>query len=188
MEDDALKILFRRRDESAITQLDHKYGLYCRTIARNILGGAEDIEECVSDVYFRVWAGFPSVGPEHFKGWLGTVTRNTALSHLRQAATQKRLGTQVELLESELCELFPDADSPEHAAEARLLGEAISAFLRTEAVEARVLFLSRYWYAMSLEDAAKRCRMSQPKAKSLLFRMRKRLKIYLQKEGIWDGK
>ena len=46
---------FFDRDEQAIAETTAKYGRYCMTIARDILVSEQDAEECVSDVYLKVW-------------------------------------------------------------------------------------------------------------------------------------
>lgn len=67
--------------------------------------------------------------------------------------------------------------------EARLLAAAIEAYLSTLSDEARNLFLGRYYFFDSLRDAAAYCQISQSKAKSILYRTRQGLRVYLQKEG-----
>jgi len=50
---------FLARSESAINAISDKYSKYCRTIAFNILGNAEDTEEILNDTYHRVWNAIP---------------------------------------------------------------------------------------------------------------------------------
>ena len=45
MDDAAIVELYWARDEDAIVQTQQKYGPYCRTIARNILGSPEDSQK-----------------------------------------------------------------------------------------------------------------------------------------------
>lgn len=63
------------------------------------------------------------------------------------------------------------------------LAQAISAFLRSEDAESRMLFLRRYWYSDPIKDIAKRCGLRESTVKSRLFRIRGRLKDYLLREG-----
>ena len=64
-----------------------------------------------------------------------------------------------------------------------LLAESISSYLRSLSPEARSLFVGRYFYLDSVQEAAAYCGMSISKAKSLLHRTRKGLKVHLEKEG-----
>ena len=65
----------------------------------------------------------------------------------------------------------------------RELGRAIDRFLRTVPEKQCSLFLRRYWYADTVEATAAFLGWSVPKTKSVLFRMRKKLKHDLEKEG-----
>lgn len=55
MDDRRIVELFLNRSEEALLQIDIKYGRYCHRVAFNVLGNAEDSEECVNDAYMRVW-------------------------------------------------------------------------------------------------------------------------------------
>ena len=65
MDDSEMIELFFRRSEQAIAALADKYGPLCTRTARNILGSAQDAEECVSDAYLAVWNAIPPQHPEH---------------------------------------------------------------------------------------------------------------------------
>ena len=47
MSDKELIMLFDRRDEAAITELERKYGSYCRAVAFDVLKNEADAAECV---------------------------------------------------------------------------------------------------------------------------------------------
>ena len=68
---------------------------------------------------------------------------------------------------------------PEAELEARELGRAISAFLAGQPERSRGVFLRRYWYGDTVEEAARWAGWSLSRTKSALFRMRKKLKDYL---------
>ena len=61
---------------------------------------------------------------------------------------------------------------------------AISRFLYMVDEESRNIFVRRYFYADSVKEVADRFEVSESKVKSQLFRLRNRLKDYLEKEGI----
>ena len=50
MDDARIVQLYWDRDEHAIPATADKYGSYCISIARNILGNDADAEECVNDI------------------------------------------------------------------------------------------------------------------------------------------
>ena len=52
--------------------------------------------------------------------------------------------------------------------------------------ENRRFFLRRYWYAESVKEVAQNCGVSESKVKMSLHRTRKKLREFLQKEGLWQ--
>ena len=84
----------------------------------------------------------------------------------------------------ELDECIPDHRGPEQAAEERVLAECVSAFLRGQTADNRYIFLRRYWYGEDIAAIAKRLDCGESRVKSALFRTRKALRAFLEKEGI----
>lgn len=177
--DEELLGLYFARSEEAIRATGMVYGSYCRAIALRILDSEEDAEECLADVWLRVWNAVPPERPEHFKGWLGVITRNQALTLLRSRERRPRQAA-LELAISL-------SSGPEAELEARELGQAVSAFLADQPERSRGVFLRRYWYGDTVEEAARWAGWSLSRTKSALFRMRKKLKDYLKKEGLYRG-
>ena len=168
--------------DTEVQALQQTYGPYCAAIVSRILDDPRDREECLNDVWLRVWKSFDTHNPTNLKGWLGTIARNCATSRLLQ------LGRQSRLLEDCTAELaFALENSPADQMESKLLGEAISAFLREQPKLNRIVFLRRYWYADSVEQAARHVGWSVSKTKTVLFRTRIKLKDYLVKEGLFNG-
>ena len=178
MEDEKIIDLFFARSEQGIRELDNQYGAICRSLSYNIVNNRQDAEECVNDAYLGAWNAIPPARPEHFKAWLGTIVRNGALR-------RKRQNSAAEALREELSEAMPDRQTVVGQCEAKALGEAISAFLRSQQPDVRTAFLRRYWYADSVEAVALLLGWSVSKTKSALFRTRKKLKDYLVKEELW---
>ena len=180
MTDQELLDLYFARSEEAVAATRMVYGPYCRAIALRVLGSEEDAEECLSDVWLRVWNAIPPERPDHFKGWLGVVTRNQALTLHRAKARQPRQADEAAL------ELALDlSGGPEGEAEARELGRVISDFLAAQPEKNRNVFLRRYWYGDTVEEAARWAGWSVSRTKSALFRMRNKLRDYLKKEDFY---
>lgn len=184
MDDAAIIELYWKRSESAISETAKKYGAYCKTIAMNILGNAEDSEECVNDAYLRTWNAIPPQRPVLFPPFLGRITRNASLNRYKARKTAKRGGGEVVLLLDELEECIPSASDVEAEYEAGQTAKAIEDFLITESKENRLVFMRRYWYADSISAIAKRFNISESNVKTMLFRTRNKLREYLEKEGI----
>ena len=61
---------------------------------------------------------------------------------------------------------------------------AISDFLWKQEEEKRNIFIRRYWYFDSIEEISRQTGFQKSRVKSVLFRMRGKLRDYLEKEGI----
>ena len=63
------------------------------------------------------------------------------------------------------------------------LSQMINNYLFTLPKVSRQVFISRYFYTDSIEEIASNFSMSRDSVKSLLYRIRKGLKAFLEKEG-----
>lgn len=183
MEDRALIELYWARDEAAIQETAAKYGRLCACVAGNVLRSAEDREECVNDTYLAVWNAIPVQRPQRFSVFISRITRNLALKKWEYLSAAKRNSSAVLSLE-ELGECVSGRDSVENELENRRIEEVISAFLQAQSQEKRDVFLRRYWYFDSIEEICRRTGFREGTVKSMLFAMRRRLRDYLEKEGI----
>ena len=176
--------LYWARSEAAISATAQKYGGYCCAIATNILRNNEDAEECVNDTYLKAWEVIPPERPVLFRAFLGKITRNLSLNKYKALRTKKRGAGEIDLLLSELEDCLPASGNVERDYEANLVVEALNSYLLSIDSESRIVFVRRYWYADPVQTIATRLQMSESKVKSLLFRTRKKLRVYLEKEGV----
>ena len=110
MEDEAIIQLYWDRDEAAIPATAEKYGARCAAVAQNILGSAQDAEECVNDAYLGVWNSIPTKRPQVLKSYIGRITRNIALNRFSRLSAAKRNFGQVPLALEELGDCVPARD------------------------------------------------------------------------------
>ena len=182
MEDSQIIELYWRRDESAITETDRKYGPLLQKIAMDLLSSRPDAEECVNDTYHRAWTSIPPEFPARLRAWLGTVIRHIAINRWRGGLAQKRGGLTQVL--SELEESIPSPQTVERELESAELGAVISRWLRSLPEEDRILFVRRYWYGAALRDLAARHGIPYGKLTQRMYRLRLSLKAALDKEDI----
>jgi len=180
MDDQKIIALYQARDEHAIEETAAKYGKLCLTVANSLLC-PEDANECVNDAYLAVWNAIPPEEPANLAAYVCRITRNQALKRLETASTEKRKAS-AEISLHELEEILPDARVSAETDETGL-GRQINAFLQKEKPETRRVFIRKYWFFDSIGDIARRYGYSENKVKSMLFRTRNKLKIYLKKEG-----
>ena len=97
MEDKQIVDLYWQRSDLAISETNQKYGRYCRTIAYNICGIAEDAEECVNDTWFRAWNLMPDQRPSVLSAFLVRITRSISIDRIKTNNRIKRGGGQTGL-------------------------------------------------------------------------------------------
>ena len=179
MEDFKIIRLLFERDESAIEIVSRQFGSYCRKIAYNVLRDAEDVDECLNDVWMRLWESIPPNEPQSLSAYVATITRNTAIDIYKRKHAEKRIQSEYTASLDELEECIPD----DKIYDISDLGDALNRFLKLQSAEARVIFVKRYFFCQNIADIAKACNISHSKVKSSLFRTRNKLKEYLIKEN-----
>lgn len=183
MEDNTIVQMYWNRDEKAIVETSAKYGSYCLSIAKNILGNHEDAEECVNDTYLHTWKSIPTNRPAMLSTYLGKIVRNLSFNLYKKNRAEKRGFGQIPFVLEELSELIADSNKPEEELDSKLLAESINSFLADLPVEKRKLFVCRYWYADSVKDIAKSFGMTENNVSVTLSRLRNNLHKYLLESG-----
>ena len=177
VDDKRIVELFFARDEAALDAVSEKYGALCRNIALNVVGNPLDAEECENDTYMSLWNSIPPQKPKNLSAYVARIARNHAIGRLDYINAQKRHAVLMPI--EELAELVGEDDRPRED-----LAKLISAFLRGVSEDERRVFV-RYYFAMTpLDKLAAETGFAVAKLKSMLFRIRNKLRLYLNKEGI----
>lgn len=181
MDDRQIIALLFKRSEIALKEIALKYGKLIFRVADNILSSHEDSRECVNDTYLAVWNTIPPQNPDPFISYICKITRNISIKKLRQKTVQKRSAHVLPIseLEQELSDY-----SFEEKIDAREIGRKIDAFLDTIDEESRVIFIKRYWFCDDISTIASEMGLSENNVYQKLSRTRKKLKSYLEKEGV----
>ena len=183
MTDTEIINLFFERSEQAIDELAKKYGNAVARVARNILGNEQDTEECVNDTYLGTWNAIPPHRPSPLRTFVCKIARNLATKKYH-ANTAVIRNSQYDLVLDELEEYLADNSSVEEAYDAKELAEAINGFMATLNYSDRFIFTRRYWYSDPVKDIVKMAHSTTNSVTVRLFRIRKKLKLYLEKEGL----
>ena len=182
--DEEIIALYWKRDSNAIEATSRAYGTYCYAIANGILKSPEDAEECVNDTWMRAWNTIPPQRPQRLRVFLAKITRNLAFDKSKSRCTQKRGGGEICLALEELGECVDAGADPESEVMAEELRGSINGFLRGLPGRDRDIFLRRYFFVESTDDIATRYGMTRSAVLMALSRTRKKLKLYLKKEGL----
>ena len=184
MNDRAILELLNRRDEKGLAAVQEQYSGYCYTVAYNVLGSREDAEECVNDTLIKVWNAIPPAQPESIGAYAAATARNLAKNRWKSMHAQRRCGTEANVALEELVILPEAPDNVEHEIDSRETGEALNRFLGSLPEKQRKIFVQRYWYFMPVEDIAADLHIPKSTVTVTLTRLRKKLRDYLEKEGL----
>ena len=185
MEDAEIVDLYWQRDQQAIAETDKKYGAYCQHIAYAVCSDRLDAEECVNDTWLRAWGAMPDKRPTVLATFLGKITRNLAINRFQRKTRKKRGGGETELALEELEDCIPAALDVERRYALQEFRQAIGRFVSGLSETEQKVFVARYWYLSPVEEIARRLQISSSKTKSMLFRLRNRLRLYLKEEDLW---
>ncbi len=183
MDDARIVQLYLDRNEQAIPATARKYGNYCTSIAKNILGNQEDAEECVNDTYLNTWNAIPPHKPKLLSTFLGKIVRNLAFNRYKRNNADKRGNGELAAVLDELAGCVSGNDDVEKAYEYTELVTAINDFLGSLSAKKRNIFVCRYWYTDSISDISAHYNMTSPAVSMTLNRLRSKLHNYLVERG-----
>ena len=180
LSDAEIVALYRKRYESAISETETKYGRLLYSVAYSILGSREDAEECVNDTYVRAWESVAFDDPDNLSAYLCRITRNLAIDMYRRG--RSRAETATDAME-ELADVVGSVDS-DTMTDRVALTNAINRFFMSLPPKKRMIFMRRYFYMNSTKEIAKMLTTTDGAVRVTLHGLRKKLREYLEGEGI----
>lgn len=181
MNDKQIVDMLFSRSEAALSTVQSKYGKYCHQVAYNILGNHSDAEECVNDTYLRVWQSIPPNRPDNLLAYVARIARNLSLDRLRKNSKLKN--SSAKIIMEEVSDIV--SDSSRDFSDDLFAKIAINSFLEKLPARDRKVFVQRYWYSYSAKDIAEGIGKDEYYVNVKLARLRAKLKIHLEKEGIY---
>lgn len=182
MNEDQLRELLMQNPAAGLEAAISQYGTSVRWIVKKIVGTnkQQDIEECVSDTFVRLWQGigqFDADKGTSLKSYLFGIARHTALDYRRKSL---RLGELVPMEEAELSVSVDFEENMARSINSRLLQETIRELPPPD----KEIFVSRYFMGERVTDIAQRLGLSQKAVENKLYRGKKGLKNALMERGI----
>ena len=153
-------------------------GRVAQTVSGNGLN--PDSEEALNDAYLAAWNSMPQNRPDHLGSYMAKIIRNLSLNRYEKLRAEKRGGNAV------LCELtdcIPAEDDPLPFSENDELRKLIERFLSRLDREKRAVFIKRYFFSKPLSEISEETGLSEGKLKTMLFRLRMRLREDLKEVG-----
>lgn len=161
---DAIK---SQKDEGLRLLKQHYSGLL-HYIVGNILENQDYTEECISDIYIKVWKSIESYSPEKGKlsTWLTIISRNTALNYLKYKHWKHE----------ELKEESPDTFSLEEIVLRRERAKELKNVISTLSLEEQNIFYRKYYYLQKTTQIAAELGMTERSIEGKLYRLRIKLR------------
>ncbi len=183
LKDQEIVELFFERSEQAIDCLTVRYGAAIRSVSSGILKDPQDVDECVNDTYLQIWNSIPPHRPQYLGAFACRIARNISLNRYDFNSAEKRNGYFDAALD-ELAGCIPDITEVESEYSANEIAETINSFLAGLSQSDRFLFVQRYWLGASISQLSEKSKLTEHAVSVRLFRLRKKLKKHLRKEGV----
>ena len=173
----------RRGDEAAFEELVRRYRNDVYRLACRFVHDREEAWDLSQEVFIKAYrALWRFRGEAQFKTWLMHIVANQCRDHLRR----KRAPT-VPLDAGPRIERSPPMGEPDHAAEARELGQAIERALESQPHKHRLAFVLREYEGLSYEEMARAMRCRLGTVMSRLHHARRKLQENLAEAGFIEG-
>lgn len=174
--DERIISLVALRQEEGIRLLQEKYGCMVRYIVGGILKDDRDIDECISDIYMKVWNGIESYDASRGRlpTWLTAIARNTAINRMRRKSDGA--GGMDDRIAGE-------ALTPEELMLRQERKEQLSKAVSRLTTQERSIFYRKYYYLQSTAQVAAELGMSERAVEGRLYRLRKKLRSEMGGEG-----
>lgn len=182
MEDEKIIELLFARSESALSELDQKYGRLCHKVAHNILNDYSDTQECVNDAYLGVWNSIPPNRPESLIAYVCRIVRNLSLKRFRYNTAEKR-NSQMDVALEELDGCLASSKDVEKEVIGAELTQIIEQFLDQLKPVDRIIFMRRYYFSDSYDTIAQAADITEKNVSVRLTRIRSRLRDYLKAQN-----
>lgn len=188
MKDEKIIKLLKKRDEKGIFAVSDKYEPLLYYIISTILGSrSQDIEECVNDVYYKIWANIDKydLNKASLKTYLKVIARNTALNRIRDIS-RNEIYIYKEGLSSLLEEYADYCHNPEKKALDKEKIDVLQTILKNLGDRDRELFIRRYFYIQSSKDISEIMEMSVNAIDSRLSRLRGKIKQEYERRELYE--
>lgn len=175
MDDSAIVAAVRAGQRDAVlSAILPQYRRKVYSLAWSIVRNPTIADDVAQDVFVKVWRALPSFdGRAAFSTWIYAITRNAAISTLRQRRAQVSLQDDVVLAEAEtaLAAQAPDEPEARGAAEMDLLSAALAELPEKQRQVVTLFYLQERSY----DEVAEMLAMPLGTVKTLLHRARGRL-------------
>ena len=174
--------LLKKSPEDGIKMVIDVYGSAVNTICKNILINlnSEDIEEAISDTFFKLWKNIDNFNQEKnksLKSYIYAIARNTCFDKL------KSFNCNTSLFDVDENDLGIDVNMEDEYSKLhnkKIIKTTLDNFKEPD----RSIFILRYFYFEKVKVIASKLNLSEKKVENILYRSKTKLKEELIKGGI----
>ena len=186
MTDNELRLLMADSVQKCHRAVFDKYCNYVYAIAFKILkscGSREDVEECVSDVFMKIYKLLDKNidFADNFKAYIATVTRNTAIDSFRRISLRNSRTAYLE--DNTLGELRDSSDLAEKS-ENKEQSRIILGKIKELGDPDSTIIIQQYYYNRTAKEISKSVSMSAAAVQKRSSRARQKLRSLLTEAGI----
>ena len=176
MQDKKLAAELEKRNEAAMSRLIDQYAKLLWSVAGAVLHGvgtAQDVEECVADVFIYLWEDPRRYDPQRgtLKSWLAMVARSKAIDRWRELSARSTVPWDEAFLAGET----GTVDSVMEEETRRALIAAVNALGEPD----REILVRRYYYGQKPKEIALALNMSVKQVDNRLYQTKRRLRQVL---------
>lgn len=171
MEDRELYELIKNDSEEGLYQLICKYKALVWNITSKVLYWRyQDVEECVSDVFFRFWKHRDSLNIENgsIKGLLACMARNTAINYYKRIKKHQYVDIENEYLVAD--------DEIESLIEDIYQKEVVDLILGELKESHKEIFIKRHIFMETIKEISDDMNLTEHQVRNILYQSKLKLK------------
>ncbi len=189
LSDGEIVVLLEARNEHALELIDRQYGSQLKGIIRGIVKDEGVTDECLNDVYLRIWNAIPPAKPADLGSYLRTAAHNIAID--RYDTLHRKSDIPKTALVAIDSDQGVDPEAPERVdetveqmAESERIRALLIEYTKTLPLADRKICIARFYYNAKHREIAARLGIPLGTVKSALHRIKKGMAAFLRREGI----
>lgn len=185
-EESALVRRIQAQDSDAFTELVEAYQKQVYHLALRTVGNAEDAADMTQEAFLRAYRAIGSFrGDSKLSVWLYRLTTNVSIDFLRSRGRKSAVSLTVENGEEDAQELdvADERYDPEKEFERKELLRSVQRGLAALPEDYRLILVLRELNGLSYAEIGEVLHLEEGTVKSRLFRARKKLCDFLQRDG-----
>ncbi|MGL6104819.1 sigma-70 family RNA polymerase sigma factor [Romboutsia sp.] len=174
----------RKKDTKGLDYIIETYNKKVYLLVYKIIGnfGKEEVEECVSDVFYKVWENI-----EEFDEKKGNFSTFIFIKAKYLALDYKRRLEKKELSKVDLQENLTTKESTEHIILDKENSEEIINIIKNFKEPDKTYFYHRYFMYYKIDEIAEKFKTSRASVENRLYRCRIIIKEFLEGRSNYEG-